>query len=278
VASGRVVIAYKKSFKAAQCIPNTTAAEFNILRALWPESTPSFSNSNTPMLIPGMLGFGNPSPYFDDLAAIGVSDIGTVAVLGAKQSAGFDTTPSLFVWESGLSPGANIQPTPTANDTCPSDINKLEAGTCGCGFAEIDSNGDKVIDCGAPGGINVKGGILSNAPYVEAAGEDLTVLMQQFPSFFNTKAKSTKAKAPKIIGTYEVTATLQGSKLKCGKVKLQSKSNKVKLKKLLSGTYDVSYKMIFTSGQKKLGTTSQSPSAQGTVINNRVKCPPRKKK
>lgn len=39
--------------------------------------------------------------------------------------------------------------TPDCNDGCPDDPNKASPGTCGCGVAEADSNGDGMVDCPA---------------------------------------------------------------------------------------------------------------------------------
>jgi hypothetical protein len=37
--------------------------------------------------------------------------------------------------------------TPDCNDSCAEDSNKLEAGICGCGTPDVDANGDGFIDC-----------------------------------------------------------------------------------------------------------------------------------
>lgn len=42
--------------------------------------------------------------------------------------------------------------TADSNDSCPKDGAKITAGVCGCGNQELDSNGDKIVDCGAPRG------------------------------------------------------------------------------------------------------------------------------
>ena len=191
--------------------------------------------------------------------------------------------------ENGNDSGQTPTLSPDTTDECPNDTAKTKVGVCGCGNPELDSNGDKVTDCGMPFTVNVSGETLRNAPSLEFLGTNLSVIMEAFAAF-NTAAiqarakKSNKenngSKTPKIEATYEITAKLRDSKLKCATVKLESKKNTatIKTKNLIGGTYDVSYKLVFKQGKKKLGQTSKSPASSTYIVTAKTKCPPKKKK
>jgi hypothetical protein len=52
---------------------------------------------------------------------------------------------SLFIFGSTPEEGSEVWVTPF--DECPSDANKILQGVCGCGVADVDRDGDGVMDC-----------------------------------------------------------------------------------------------------------------------------------
>lgn len=189
--------------------------------------------------------------------------------------------------DDGVEPASTPVP---SEDECLADPVKTKVGTCGCGNPELDSNGDKVVDCGMPLTVNVKGDTLRNAPSLEFIGGNLSVIMEAFAEFKKGTAATSRAKTgnkanngaktPKIVATYMVTAKLRDSKLKCATVKSESKrsSTRLNVKKYIDGNYDVSYKLVFHQGKKKIGETSQSPAASVDISTGKTKCPPKPKK
>lgn len=130
-----------------------------------------------------------------------------------------------------------------STDECPSDADKIEAGICGCGVPDTDTNDDAIIDCGV----------------IRTFAKSLVPRVGQV----TVNGSTASATVEKLSGnglSYEYALTSPGKKKS---TKLQ-KSNKLNLKKLKSGSYKLRFRIKQTKG-KKISRSKYSDFATWSV-------------
>lgn len=108
-------------------------------------------------------------------------------------------------------------------DLCPADPNKIEAGICGCGTADLDQNGNGIIDC-----------LISEE--LEAFSVELMSLIKKLPKpgLFRKKTKAEKRAIRKELKEFSKLATrysfetrLSGKSLEKALRKLRKKTKRI---------------------------------------------------
>jgi hypothetical protein len=147
-------------------------------------------------------------------------------VLGASVASNFFSSFSLLQITSQTY-DADGDGIPASSDQCPLDAAKASPGSCGCGIVDVDSNNDKVIDCGA-------------------ARSFATNVSPQVGTLSTTKG-AIKLQMEKLAGSklsYEIQ--IIGTGTNRGTTTLKTTSSRARKTGLKAGTYKVRYRSVQT--------------------------------